>query len=305
MIRKALITGASGFVGLHLKEELEKYDYKVYDTDRFGASIKMDLTDYAEVQNVLDKVRPDYIFHLAGIAFVPTSWQDPNLVFQVNLIGSLNLFNAIRTVGIDPMVQIAGSSEEYGLVLPEELPINENNPLRPLSPYAVSKIAMDMLAYQYFKSYGMKIVRTRAFNHEGYGRGEQYVTSSFCKQAVEIEKGLKLPIIYHGDLSSERDFTDVRDMVKAYRLAVEMGEPGEVYNIGSGKKYKISEVLNIVRSLCKVRFEDDIDPKRMRPSDLKTLLCDSSKFRKKTGWEPKYTLEQTLKECMKYWRERI
>jgi len=302
---KALITGGFGFVGQHLAFELKNNDYQVFSTDRIGMGIKMDILDYDEIRFVLEKVRPDIIFHLAGIAYVPSSWKDPELVIKTNTIGSLYLFDAVRSVGIDPIIQIAGSSEEYGLVLPEECPIKETNPLRPLSPYAVSKIAMDMLGYQYFKTYGMKIIRTRAFNHEGYGRGEQYVTSTFCKQIAEIEKKLKPAIIYHGDLSSERDFTDVRDMVRAYRLAVEQGQPGEVYNIGSGIKHTVSEVLSIVKKLSKVKVMDEIDPKRMRPSDVKTLLCDSSKFKKLTGWKPKYKLEETLSECLRYWREQM
>ena len=303
-MKRVLVTGADGFVGRHLSKELTDSGYEVFNTDRFG-SLKMDILNYDETRFVLEKLRPDYIFHLAAVAYVPSSWQDPELVIKTNTIGTLHLFDAVRSVGINPTIQIAGSSEEYGLVLPDELPIKETNPLRPLSPYAVSKIAMDYLAYQYFKTYGMKIIRTRAFNHEGYGRGEQYVTSTFCKQVVQIEKGLIPPIIYHGDLSSERDFTDVRDMVRAYRLAAELGIPGEVYNIGSGEKHTIQEVLDIVMKMSYVPVTDDIDFKRMRPSDVKVLQCDHSKFSNITSWTPVYNLEETLSECLRYWREKI
>ena len=301
---KALITGASGFVGQHLKKELEDNGYEVVPTDRSKAEVKMDITNYDETRYVIDKERPDAVFHLAGIAYVPSSWQDPELTIKTNTIGSLNLFNAIRSAAITPVIQIAGSSEEYGLVLPDEVPITEKNELRPLSPYGVSKIAMEFLGYQYFKTYGLRIMRTRAFNHEGYGRGEQYVTSSFCKQVAMIEKGLQEPVILHGDLTSERDFTDVRDMVRAYRLAIELCEPGEIYNIGSGVKHTIQEVLDIVKGMSKLKIEDKVDSKRMRPSDVKVLLCDPTKFKKKTGWENRYTLDETLSECLRYWREK-
>jgi GDP-4-dehydro-6-deoxy-D-mannose reductase len=305
MKKKALITGASGFVGKHLYQELLNNGYEVIGTDINESDINMDITDYKRVREVLDQVRPDIICHLAAIAFVKASWQDPLLVSKVNYLGSLNLFNAILSAKIDPIIQIACSSEEYGEVHPNEIPIKESNPLRPLSPYGVSKAAMDFLGYVYYKSYGMKVVRTRAFNHEGYGRGEVYAPSAFCKRAVQIEKGLEEAVLYHGNLDAERDFTDVRDMVWAYRLAVELCEPGEVYNIGSGIKHSIREVLEIVKNNSSVPFECKLDPKILRPADVMVLLCDSSKFREKTGWEPRYTLEDTLNECLRYWRKKL
>lgn len=308
-MKKALITGASGFMGQHLFKELDSNGYEVYATARTAelGYIKMNMLDYEEVHSVIRKVRPTHIFHLAGIAFVPTSWKDPRLVFRVNLLGSLNLFEAIRSTEISPVVQIAGSSEEYGLVHENEVPVNESNPLRPLSPYAVSKIAMDFLAYQYFKSYGMKIIRTRAFNHEGYGRGEQYMPSTFAKQIVEIEKGLKEPVIKHGNLTAKRDITDVRDVARAYRMAVEGCEPGEVYNIGSGQVYSAADILEalIKLSTFKGQITLEQDPARMRPSDVKILHCDSTKFREKTGWKPKFPIDKTLSEALRYWREYV
>lgn len=300
---KALVIGGDGFVGKHLIKELDNRGYNYLSIDKKDA----DITKYDEIYNVIYKYRPDVIFHLAAIAFVPTSWQDPNMVVKVNIEGSLNIFNAIRSVGINPVIQIAGSSEEYGLVLPEETPIKETNELRPLSPYAVSKIAMDYLGYQYFKSYGMKIIRTRAFNHEGYGRPESYMPSGFAKQVVEYKLGLRDKIL-HGNLEAERDITDVRDMVNAYILAVEKGGCGEVYNIGSGVVYSAKDILYKLIDLSgldrnKVRLE--LDKTRMRPSDVPLLWCDASKFIKKTGWKPKYTIEDTLKEELRYWQEQL
>lgn len=197
------------------------------------------------------------------------------------------------------------SSEEYGLVKPNEIPVKETNPFRPLSPYAVSKVAMDMLGYQYFKSYGMRIVRTRAFNHTGPRRGEFFVSSNFAKQIAEIEKGKKEPILFVGNLETKRDFSDVRDVVRGYLLAVQKGEPGEVYNICSGKARGINQVLEMLLKLSKTRVKVKKDPARMRPSDILVLQGDCSKFKKKTGWKPEISFEKTLKDLLEYWRERV
>ena len=224
---------------------------------------------------------------------------------EVNLVGSVNLFEATKQAGCDPVIQIACSSEEYGLVDREQLPITEETPLRPLSPYAVSKVAMDYLGYQYFKSYGMRIIRTRAFNHEGPRRGEAFVTSNFAKQVAEIEAGIRPPIIYVGNLSAERDYTDVRDIVRAYWAAVKYAEPGEVYNICSGKAYRISSLLDMLISMSSIKVTVEIDPNRLRPSDVPVLLGDCSKFRKATGWEPEIPFEKTMADLLDYWRERV
>jgi len=301
MRRKALITGGTGFVGKHLEKELLKNKYEVYSVGRE----QMNLLNYENVHAIIRKIKPDYIFHLAGIAFVPTSWKDPEMTYKVNTLGTLHLLDAVRSVGIDPKIHLCGSSEEYGMVYEDELPIKETNPLRPLSPYAVSKIGLDLLGYQYYKSYGLKIIRTRAFNHDGYGRGEEYMTSNFAKQIVQIEKGYKEPVIYHGELSSKRDISDARDIVIAYRLALEKCDVGEVYNIGSGVTHTVGEVLKMLIDLSHVRVELKLDQNRMRPSDVKVLLCDSSKFIEKTGWKPKYTLKDVLSEELRFWREKL
>jgi GDP-4-dehydro-6-deoxy-D-mannose reductase len=257
------------------------------------------------MHRALEISRPDYIFHLAAQSFVPSSWSAPNDTIVTNVTGQANLFEAIRILKLDPVVQIACSSEQYGLVLPDEVPIRETNPLRPLSPYAVSKVAQDYLGYQYFQSYGLKVVRTRGFNHTGPRRGHVFVTSNFCSQVAAIELGLQEPVIRVGNLEAIRDFTDVRDMVRAYWLAVTKARPGEVYNIATGQGIRISEMLDRVIALAHVEVRVEVDPERLRPSDVEILIGDSSKFRADTGWEPRIPFEQTLQDLLAYWREKL
>lgn len=317
-MKKSLITGITGFAGSHLAELLLEKGHKVYGTVRPRSKTEhilsiqdklnlydADLNDSHSLHTVLSEVKPDYIFHLAAQAFVPTSWTSPATTMEANVIGSIHLFEAVRRAKIDPTIQIACSSEEYGLVHKNETPITEQNPLRPLSTYAVSKVAMDFLGYQYFKSYGMKIVRTRGFNHTGPRRGDVYVCSTFAKQIALIEAKKKEPVIKVGNLESFRDFTDVRDMVRAYLLAVEKCEPGEVYNIASEKVWKIKDVLDMLIKMSSVDIKVEKDPERMRPSDVELLLGDATKFKKVTGWEPKIPFEQTLRDLLDYWRERV
>jgi GDP-4-dehydro-6-deoxy-D-mannose reductase len=297
---------------------LKRKDCEIYGIARWRSStenidaiknkIKMvecDLRDLVSTLKAIKTVRPEKIFHLAAQSFVPASWHSPQETIITNTIGQLNIFEACRSAGIDPVIQIACSSEEYGLVLKDEIPIKETNPLRPLSPYAVSKIAQDFLGYQYFKSYDMKIIRTRGFNHTGPRRGEVFVTSTFCKQIAEIEKSKKEPIIYAGNLEAKRDFTDVRDMVRAYWLAAEKCIPGEVYNICSGKAWSIKNVIDILLSMTSVKVEIKKDPARIRPSDVPVLLGDNSKFVKQTGWSPEIPFEKTMKDLLDYWRGKI
>jgi GDP-4-dehydro-6-deoxy-D-mannose reductase len=317
---RVLITGVNGFVGSHLSEYIlnnnlgEVYgSYRTKNEDFSNTKkimkkinfVECDITDSYSVDMTIEEIKPDYIFHLAAQAFVPSSWKSPVETLNTNIIGSLNLFEAIKKNNKKIKIQIAGSSEEYGLVKENEVPIKESNPLRPLSPYGVSKVAMDLLGYQYHQSYGLNIIRTRAFNHEGPRRGESYVTSNFAKQVALIEAGEQEPVINVGNLEAKRDFTDVRDMVKAYWLAVEKGIPGEVYNIASGKAYKIQEVVNILKKLSKKEFKVKQDPSRLRPSDVQILLGDSTKFRKQTGWKPEIPFEKTMEDLLDYWREKI
>jgi GDP-4-dehydro-6-deoxy-D-mannose reductase len=268
--------------------------------------LECDLRDQSSVTGLVDRVRPDRIFHLAAQSFVPSSWNAPAESLTTNILGQLNLFEAVRAAAIDPWIQIACSSEEYGLVYENELPIRETNPLRPLSPYAVSKVGQDYLGYQYFKSFGTKVVRTRGFNHDGPRRGDVFVSSNFAKQLASIEKGKKPPVIHVGNLEARRDFTDVRDIVRGYWLALDGGcEPGEAYNICTGKDYSIQQVLDELIRMSGVDVEVREDPDRLRPSDVPVLLGDSSKFRKATGWEPKIPYEQTLRDMLDYWRAEI
>jgi GDP-4-dehydro-6-deoxy-D-mannose reductase len=267
--------------------------------------IDCELQDGSAVRGVVRAVQPERIFHLAAQSFVPTSWTAPAATLTNNIVSQVNLFEAVREARLDPVIHVAGSSEEYGLVLPHEAPIAESNPLRPLSPYAVSKVAQETLATQYFRSYGLKCVITRGFNHTGPRRGQVFVTSSFAKQIAEIESGMKPPIIEVGDLDSQRDWTDVRDMVRAYWLAAERGEPGEVYNVGTGTCMRVGDMLDILLSHSYVDISKEQDPSRLRPSDVTLLWANVDKFKKATGWEPVIPFDQTMADLLGYWRERV
>jgi len=268
---------------------------------------EFDMTDWISVYDLLDQVRPDKIFHLAAQSFVPNSWKAPRETLDTNIIGELNIFESVRRLKLDPWIQLACSSEEYGMVYPNEVPIKETNPLRPLSPYGVSKVTQDLLGYQYHQSYKMKIIRTRAFNHTGPRRGENFVTSNFAKQIAEIELGKREPVIYVGNMNTKRDFSDVRDIVRAYWLATEKGLPGEVYNICSNETMSIKYMLDVLLSFSQLKDKIQIkeDPARLRPSDVAELLGDSSKFRQQTGWQPEIPFRKTMEDLLNYWRAKI
>lgn len=316
--KRALITGITGFVGSHLAELLLNEGLEVHGLTRFRSQTdniegikgrlllkEGDLADAHSLRRVVREVRPDYIFHLGAQSFVPSSWASPAATMETNLVGSIHLFEAVREASIQPVIQIAGSSEEYGHVEREDLPITESTPLKPLSPYAVSKLAMDYLGYQYFRSYGLRIIRTRAFNHEGPRRTDTFVTSNFARQVAEIEAGQRPPVIYVGNLEAERDYTDVRDVVRAYWLAVQHAEPGEVYNICSGKSYTIGAVLDMLLEMTDIEVEVKTDPERLRPSDVPVLVGDCSKFQAATGWAPRIPFEETMADLLDYWRARV
>jgi GDP-4-dehydro-6-deoxy-D-mannose reductase len=338
---KVLITGITGFAGSHLADYLLTLNdveiFGIYrwrspmnNLEHLGSRLNLiepglskaemvresiapgkvnvigcDLRDVTSLKKTLEAVRPDRIFHLASQSYVPASWNAPADTFQINVIGQINVFEAIRDLGLDPLIHVAGSSEEYGMVYEDELPITESNPLRPLSPYAVSKVAQEKLAYQYYMSYGLRAITTRGFNHEGPRRGEVFVTSNFAKQVACIEKGLREPVLYVGDLSSRRDWTDVRDMVKAYYLLLEKGQPGEVYNIGNGTCRTVREMLDMLLGQSTVPIEVRQDPARMRPSDVRVLQADATKFMAATGWKPVIPFEQTMGDLLDYWRNII
>ncbi|WP_289135104.1 GDP-mannose 4,6-dehydratase [uncultured Brevibacillus sp.] len=313
---KALITGITGFAGSHLAEYLlARGNIEIYGTYRSRSRmdhishlvdhislVECELTDPHAVDQMIKLIRPAHIYHLAAQSFVPTSWNSPADTLTNNIVSQLNLFEAVRKWVVDCKIQVACSSEEYGMVYPGEIPVQENNPLRPLSPYAVSKIAQDFLGYQYFQSYGLSIVRTRTFNHTGPRRGEHFVTSNFAKQIAQIELGLQPPYVDVGNLQARRDFTDVRDVVKAYWLSLERGEPGSVYNISSGATRTIEEVLQTLLTFTTANVQIRVDPKRLRPSDVDVLLGDSSLFQKRTGWKPEIPFHQSMEDLLHYWR---
>ena len=322
---KVLITGITGFAGSHLADFIlnnikgakvfgierprSRTDYIKHIKDKI-TFFDCDIRDASSVKRIIKAIKPDRIFHLAAQTFVPTSWSAPQETLVTNIIGQLNIFEAIRDAGISPLIQIAGSSEEYGLVREKDIPIKETCPLMPLSPYAVSKVGQDFLGYQYFKSYGLKVVRTRGFNHTGPRRGESFVCSNFAMQIARIEKGLQKKEMLVGNLKAVRDFTDVRDMVRGYWLSLAKGKPGEVYNICSGGGYSIKQVLDILLGLSNIKIKIKQikvkqERKRIRPSDVPKLIGDNSKFVARTGWKPKISFRKTMEDLLNWWREQI
>lgn len=321
---KALITGITGFAGSHLADYILAHHptVELYGTRRWRSKddaaghlndkvifYECDITDSHNVYRVIEKIKPDRIFHLAAQSYVPASWDSPAETFHTNVVGQCNLLEAIkhlRPSGYDPTVQIACSSEEYGNVRRDELPIRETNELRPVSPYAVSKVAQDYMGYQYWKSYKIRIVRTRAFNHEGPRRGEVFVVSNFAKQIAEIERNHRPPVVRVGNLEATRDFSDVRDIARAYWLAAEECDPGDVYNICTGKGYPIGRVLDMLLSLSERKdIKIETDPQRLRPSDVPVLIGDCTKFRAATGWKPTIPFEKTVEDSLNYWRPSV
>jgi GDP-4-dehydro-6-deoxy-D-mannose reductase len=314
--KRAFITGITGFVGSHLAEYLQGIGVEVYGGRRWRAPLenirnikgKIDLVDFdirdiSSVRSAIAYAKPDYIFHLAAQSYVPQSWIAPSETMYTNIIGTLNVLESVYLLGLDATVHIAGSSEEYGLVQRYETPIKETNQLRPLSPYGISKVACDLMGQQYHASYGMKTVITRAFNHEGPRRGQVFVTSNFARQIAMIEQGLQEPVIYVGNLEAERDYSDVRDVVRAYWLAVNSCEYGTPYNICSGRAWRIGDMLDCLVYMSITRgIEIREEQSRMRPSDVPLLLGDCSKFNAITGWTNEIPFQRTLLDMLEYWR---
>jgi len=314
---RALITGIGGFAGSHLAEYLlENTDLEVWGLDlvegraaQWQSRITLHtgdmLTDLTALQDLFAAAHPDYVFHLAAQAFVPASWADPWSTLANNIHGQLNVLLAAVALDTQPRVLVVGSADEYGTVAPEELPIRETNPLRPSSPYAVSKVAQDMLGYQYHVSHKLPVIRVRPFNHIGPGQSPAFVTSDFAKQIAEAEAGLREPVVRVGNLEARRDFSDVHDIVRGYYLALSQGEPGEVYNLGAERSYSIREILSGLVAFSQVPVNVELDRARLRPSDIPEIVADCTKFRSRTGWRAKIPLENSLKNVLDYWRKRV
>lgn len=323
---RVLITGGDGFIASHLIDYLLKNQkhVEVWATVRRLAGrdnirhcendihlVDMELADSYSVAHAIKTSKPDKIFHLAGQSFVPNSWTSPVETFQANAIGSINILEAARRESPSTYIQLASSSETYGLVKPGECPIMEDlQPLRPLSPYGVSKAAVDYLGWQYARSYKMNIVRTRTFNNDGPRRGGEFVTSAFAIQvATNIlrgERGEPFLPIKHGNLDAIRDLVDVRDTVRAYWLLSENPAPGEVFNICTGEGHTMAQVLEKLLDSCGVPDQPRVlDETRLRPSDVPILIGCPHKVREHIGWWPDRTFDETIKDLYSYWLMKL
>ncbi len=314
---RALITGINGFAGSHLADFLLTqpevqvfggvYGYceNIVHLDGRATFIEGDLRNPDAARALLQETQPDRIYHLAGQAFPPASWQDPWTTLEINLRSEVNLFRGVAELKIPARILVIGSLEEYGRTDPAAMPITEETPFRPDSPYGVSKVAQDLLGLQYFLSHQLQIVRVRPSNHIGPRQSDQFVTSDFAKQIAEIELGRREPLLRVGNLTAQRDFTDVRDMMRAYYLALERGTPGDVYNIGSGRPVSIQHVLDLLLASSPAPIHIERDPARLRPSDAPVMYCSTAKFHAQTGWEPTIPLETSLRDILDYWRGKI
>lgn len=310
---KALIIGAAGFVGSYLIQHLsDTYDWEIHATklssETFDASDirihDLDIMNTVEIEILLKKLRPDYIFHLAAQSSVALSWKNPALTVDINIKGTLNILDTIRNIpGYSPKILLIGSGEEYGYILPDETPINEQVIPRPGNIYAATKACQNMLGSIYSRAYGLHLIMVRAFNHIGPNQAPIFVVSDFCKQVAEIEAGIKLPVMRVGNLQAKRDFTDVRDVVRAYGLLIQKGQAGETYNIGSGHAIAIQELLDKILSLSEKNISVELDTARLRPADIPVIEADIQKIQQLTAWKPEISLNQTLLETLNYWRE--
>ena len=305
---RVLITGAGGFVGGHMSVFLREKGVRVYGTahrQAAGGNIRCDLTDPKAVRALLKKIRPDRIIHLASQSSATLSWKEPRETMSANIFCALNLLESARLAGVSPSVLIAGSAEEYGWVRPDEIPVKETAPLRPISPYAVSKIAQDFLSYAYYRARGLGVIRARAFWHTGPGQRADFALSSFARQTALIEAGRQKPVLKTGNLDVVRDFTDVRDVAKAYWLLLEKGIPGEVYNVASGKGVSLKEIVRFYQKHARVKFRVRRDEKRVRRLEPPVVIGDASKLRKATGWRPEIPRETTWMDLLNFWRNQI
>jgi GDP-4-dehydro-6-deoxy-D-mannose reductase len=295
---KALITGAGGFVGPYLTAHLEAAGDDVVGTDS-----EVDITDAEGVRKAFLDARPEVVYHLAAASHVGTSWSAPVDVLHVNAEGSLNVFLAAIEAGVQRVLLI-GSAEQYGRLTPDQLPVAETTPLRPVSPYGASKAAAEMVASHAFRGRGLPVVCVRAFNHLGPGQSEALVASTIAKQVAQAERDGG-GVVHTGNLEARRDFTDVRDVVRAYRLLVERGEPGEAYNVCSGREVAIQEIADHLAAQATADVVFELDPARLRPADVPAVRGDNTKLRAATGWAPEIPLERTLGDILDWWREHL
>lgn len=318
---KILITGITGFVGSHLADlVLKEKGVQIYGTKRINGRIRniahllnkitlieCDITDFVSVNKVIASVHPDCIYHLGAMSWVTPSWNMPVAYMHVNAIGTIHLFEAVLLNKLCPRILVSCTPEEFGDVDPSLLPITERTAIHPVNHYAASKVAQDAVCMSYYASYKLPIIRIRAFNHEGPRRDVNGALSSFAYQIARAEKGLQDPIIKVGNLNAKRNFTDVRDMVRAYQLAMKKCNPGELYLIGSDQVYTIKQCLEMLmhKSTIADRLTYEVDPARVRPTELNFLIGDCSKFKEQTDWQPIIPLDQTFKDLLGYWRNFV
>lgn len=317
-MKKAFITGITGFAGSFLAENLiQTGKYQIsgnYLTDQSFQNVasiadkiklhKIDLQNSDAIESVILEEKPDLIFHLAALTAPGESFENPGQFITNNILAQINMFEAVRRAKLSSKILVVSSAEVYGNVSPSDLPIDEETNLAPVNPYAVSKVACDFLGLQYFLSYKIPIIRVRPFNHIGPRQSPAFVVASFAKKIAEIEVGRIEPVLKVGNLSTKRDFTDVRDTVWGYQLLLEKGMAGEVYNIGSGRSFEIKYLLDTLLSFSNKKIAVKVEPSLMRPVDVPELVCDNSKIKVATGWEPKIPIEETLRETLNYWRQQ-
>jgi GDP-4-dehydro-6-deoxy-D-mannose reductase len=317
-MKKILITGATGFAGSFLAEHLVHTDATVYgtylsdDSTKLLSGIrdkitlkKLNLLDLEATEELVNEIKPQEVYHLAALASAAASFKNPADTMRHNIESQMHLFEAIKKAQLtDCKILITSSAEIYGNVDASDLPVNEQTPLRPVSPYAVSKIAQDFMGLQYFLAHKLHIVRVRPFNHVGPRQSPVFVISSFAKQIAESEKSGNA-VLRVGNLDAKRDFTDVRDMVRSYPMLMEKGSAGDVYNIGSGTSRRIGDVLEQLLSFAKTTITAEVDPDRIRPIDVPDIYADASRMKAITGWEPSVPFEQTLQDTLEYWRQIV
>ena len=300
---KALITGSLGFVGGYLRRELEQNGYEVIGLDIQPGenTLLVDLLNAERLEAVVSELRPDAVLHLAGQADVAKSWKIPQRTMEINVVAAINLMEAVRKSSSEARIVLVGSSDQYGDLGEAGQSVSEEQPLMPRTPYAVSKRAQEEMAQVYARAYGMQICMTRSFNHVGAGQREGFMISDFAAGIARIEKG-EARLLRVGNLSAKRDFTHVKDVVRAYRLIAEKGHPGEVYNVGSGRVYSAQEILDKLCAMAKSPILVEQDPEKIRPSDTPVICCNHGKLTAHTGWMPEIGLDEMLQEALDAWR---